>query len=273
MSKPHLKYLITGAARGIGRYLARSLCAKGHSVFLIDNDAEELAHTATVMKGNFRTYVVDITDKTELKKAVEEATQFFDGELDVLVNNAMAMPHTLPAKDFEVIEDSYIAMYPGDNDEIDKHWDRQIAVALPAPFRLTRLSNGILYAAQGTVINISSTRAYMAEREHEGYSAAKAGLLGLSRALSVTMAPIGVSVNSLVLGWVYADHECKSADEQKQQWGHGLDKMDHEWHPAGRGGKPEDVLRAVEYLAASKWVTGTEMVLDGGVTRKMVYPE
>ena len=113
----------------------------------------------------------------------------------------------------------------------------------------------------------------MSEPNNEPYSATKAGLLGLSQAMAVSLAPDGVRSNALVLGWINVTNECKKADETGQTWEDGISKDDHAWHLAGRVGKVDDVFRAVEYLVESDFVTGAETVVEGGVTRKMVYPE
>lgn len=105
------------------------------------------------------------------------------------------------------------------------------------------------------------------------YSATKAGLLGLCQSVAVSLASDGIRSNVIIPGWINASNECKAADESGQQWEDGLTKDDHAWHLNGRVGKVEDVLRAVEYLAEAEFASGTEVVVDGGVTRKMVYPE
>ena len=113
----------------------------------------------------------------------------------------------------------------------------------------------------------------MSEPDNEPYSATKAGLLGLTQSMAVSLAPQGIRVNAILPGWINVTNERKAADESGQKWEDGLSKDDHEWHLIGRVGKVEDVLKAVEYLVDAEFVTGTEMVVDGGVTRKMVYPE
>ena len=113
----------------------------------------------------------------------------------------------------------------------------------------------------------------MSEPNNEGYSATKAGLLGLTQSMAVSLAPQGVRVNAVLPGWINVTNECKQADECGQKWEEGLSKEDHEWHLTGKVGRVEDVLNAVEYLVAAEFATGTEMIVDGGVTRKMVYPE
>lgn len=113
----------------------------------------------------------------------------------------------------------------------------------------------------------------MSEPNNEPYSATKAGLLGLSQAMAVSLADQGIRVNALILGWINAANESKKADENGESWEDGLEKDDQAWHLTGRVGKAEDVFRAVEYLVGADGVSGSEVVVDGGVTRKMIYPE
>lgn len=126
---------------------------------------------------------------------------------------------------------------------------------------------------------MSSTRAYQSEPDSEGYAATKAGLLGLTHALACSLSGDGVRVNAILPGWIHVANENREADEKGVKWEEGLTEEDHRWHWTGRVGRVEDVLRAVEYLSGGEgeggggFVTGTEMVVDGGVSRRMVYPE
>lgn len=125
---------------------------------------------------------------------------------------------------------------------------------------------------------MSSTRAHQSERDSEGYAASKAGLIGLTHALACSLAEDGVRVNAILPGWIHVENECQRGDEEEIKWEDGLGEADHRWHWSGRVGRVEDVLRAVEYLGCGegeegRFITGTEMVVDGGVTRRMVYPE
>ena len=113
----------------------------------------------------------------------------------------------------------------------------------------------------------------MAEPNNELYSATKAGLLGLAQSMAVSLAPDSIRVNAILPGWINVTSECKQADKSGQTWEDGLSKEEHAWHLNGRVGEVEDVLQAVEYLVDAEFATRTEMVVDGGVTRKMVYPE
>lgn len=157
-------------------------------------------------------------------------------------------------------------------------WNNSIETNLTAPMLMSQACLPLLKKTPsrqqgGSILNISSTRAIMSEPNNEPYSATKAGLLGLSQAMAVSLADEGIRVNALVLGWINAANECKKADENNESWEDSLETDDQAWHLTGRVGKADDVFRAVEYLVEADGVTGSELVIDGGVTRKMVYPE
>lgn len=157
-------------------------------------------------------------------------------------------------------------------------WNNSIETNLTAPMLMSQACLPMLVRTPsrqqgGCILHISSTRAFMSEPNNEPYSATKAGLLGLSQAMAVSLADEGIRVNAILLGWINASNECKKSDETGGKWEDGLTKEDQAWHLTGRVGKVEDVLRAVEYLVEADGSTGSELVVDGGVTRKMVYPE
>ena len=271
-----LKILITGGARGIGRGLFRHFLRAGHSVYVLDYNSSELDHVrqqAPSWKSSASTWKAedcDLRDRARIKEVIEDVGKVFHGQLDVLINNAFPTPHTW-AED-RVIED--------DNDAIMDDWDTKIAVGLTAPFLLSRLCVPLLSAGSstgespGTIINISSTRAYQAEDNHEAYSAAKSGLLGLTQSMAVSLGHRGkIRVNAILPGWIHVENENAAADSKGSDWEEGLTSTDHEWHPAGRVGQVEDIAKTVEYLVGCGFMTGQEIIVDGGVGRKMVYPE
>jgi NAD(P)-dependent dehydrogenase (short-subunit alcohol dehydrogenase family) len=177
----------------------------------------------------------------------------------------------------------------GGSDPLLDAWNVQVAVGLTAPYLLSRLCVPLLVAAgqpeadvpsragtttPGCIIHVSSTRARQAEPNHEPYSAAKAGLLGLTRSMAASLgSKHGIRVNAIVPGWIDVAHECIQGDRSGAVWAQDVSAEDHAWHWVGRVGRVEDIVGAVEYLVSAGFVTGQEIVLDGGVSRRMVYPE
>jgi NAD(P)-dependent dehydrogenase (short-subunit alcohol dehydrogenase family) len=278
-------FIITGAARGIGRGLSRLLLQKGHRVLLLDSNTSELSHTATLLSRtftrgtNFEIHPCNLRSSTEITTAVSSAKSFFPGgKLDVLINNAGYTAGVGGAK----LED----------DEFLEVWNATLETNLTGTVLMTRACLGMLRqphtdddssassnSSSSSIINISSTRAHQSEAHSESYAASKAGLLGLSHALSVSLneSPSKktrrIRVNTILPGWIHVGNENSSADENGTAWEEGLTEEDHAWHLTGRVGRVEDVLRAVEYLVDAEGVTGSEVVVDGGVSRRMVYPE
>jgi NAD(P)-dependent dehydrogenase (short-subunit alcohol dehydrogenase family) len=277
MAPQHLKVLLTGGARGIGRGLFRQLLQSGHEVIILDSNKEELENVklralswTDVPQLGWQAWQCDLSKRGDLKAAVEAVNQYFGGQLDLLINNAF--PTDMAMAGNKKME--------AEGEDIETEWHLKIAVGLTAPFLLSRLCVPLLAAGHstpnspGTIINMSSTRAYQAESDHEAYSAVKAGLLGLTQSMSVSLGHrYKIRVNAIIPGWIHVVNENKAGDESGTKWEEGLSKDDTEWHPAGRVGKVEDIAKAVEYLVGNEFVTGQEVTVDGGVGRKMVYPE
>jgi NAD(P)-dependent dehydrogenase (short-subunit alcohol dehydrogenase family) len=270
MSAPTARnYLITGGARGIGRGLSRILLSSGHRVCILDNNTEELDHAAALFAKSytrgrdFEAIACNLRQPAEIRSAVGRASKLFDGKLDVLVNNA-----------------AYTAGVGAANagNMTLEMWTASLETNLTAPMLMSQhclpmLAKSPSRTSGGSIVNISSTRAIMSEPDNEAYATTKAGLLGLTQSMAVSLGSQGVRVNAILPGWIHVENECKDADVQGRKWEDGLSEADHAWHLTGRVGKVEDVLRAVQYLSESEGVSGTEVVVDGGVTRKMVYPE
>lgn len=264
MSDERKNFFITGGARGIGRGLAHLLLDSGHRVFLIDTNSDELNNTSTVLAKShslgkdFSLLLADVSDPSSVKKAVSQAKSLFGERLDCLINNAAYTGGVggVALKDMTVEE-----------------WNRSLQTNLTGPMLVAQACLPLLSAAKGCVINIASTRAKQSEPNNEAYSTTKAGLLGLTQSLAISLASSHVRVNAIIPGWIHVENECKAADEKGTKWEEGLSEEDQRWHLTGRVGRVEDMARAVEYLAGADGVTGTEMVVDGGVSRRMVYPE
>lgn len=280
MATTSLSFVVTGAGRGIGRGLSRLLLEKGHRVLLLDNNQNELSHTQDVFTRTFKPadntkptpfkcLPCNVRDPSAIKQAAQEAHKMFNGKLDVLINNA-----------------AYTGAVGGTSleDMTVNEWNASLETNLTGPMLMSQAllpmlassspSSGVERKQGGCIIHMSSTRAHQSEPNSEGYATTKAGLIGLTHSMAVSLAPKGITVNAILPGWINVQNECKEADEKGTAWQEGLSAEDHEWQLTGRVGTVEDVLNAVEYIINAKgFVTGTELVVSGGVERKMVYPE
>jgi NAD(P)-dependent dehydrogenase (short-subunit alcohol dehydrogenase family) len=226
--------LVTGAARGIGAAVAARLAAGGWGVIAADRDP--LPEPAA----RIRAVRCDIADEEAVVSMIADIRAEV-GKLDALVCNAGIMVKK-PLAALSLAE-----------------WSSVLATNLTSTFLLVRAAEDLLRAAHGSVVTIASTRAHMSEPDTESYAASKGGLVALTHALAVSFGP-AVRVNCVSPGWIDTK-------------GEALSEADHARHPAGRVGMPEDVASLVAWLVGpeSGFVTGSEFVIDGGMTRKMIY--
>ncbi len=251
--------LITGAARGIGEGIAVRLQAAGWNVVLADIlEAEGRRMEAKLNRGRKKGFgramfiPCDVADETQVAAAVAWTVAEF-GRLDALVNNAgIAHPYNSPVEKLSLDD-----------------WNRKMAVNLSGPFLGAKHAAPYLRRAPGggAIVNISSTRAIMAEPNSEIYNTSKAGLLGLTRSLALSLGP-QVRVNAICPGWIDTRSAKASAAAAKRE--------KHAQHPVGRLGRPEDIAELALFLVAGKrsgFITGQTFVCDGGMTVKMVYEE
>jgi NAD(P)-dependent dehydrogenase (short-subunit alcohol dehydrogenase family) len=140
-------------------------------------------------------------------------------------------------------------------------WSSVLATNLTSTFLLARAAESMLRKSNGSIVTVASTRAHMSEPNTEAYSASKGGLVALTHALAISLGP-AIRVNCVSPGWIRIKGPEPTAEE-------------HAFHPAGRVGVPEDVAALVAFLVGpnSGFITGSEFVVDGGVTRKMIYPD
>lgn len=245
--------LVTGGAQGIGKAISLAFARPGAHVVLADIDREagdELVHE---MRHNGLSAVfveTDVADEAAVRFCVQAALTRF-GHIDVLVNNAG------------------ISWKGSIWDRSAAAWDRVLAVNLRGPYLCA------MYAAPhmpggSAIINIASTRALMSEPNTEPYSASKGGLLALTHALAMTLAERRIRVNAISPGWIDVSAWKKASDREQVT----LTERDHEQHPVGRVGRPEDIAEACLFLADADragFITGQNLVVDGGMTIKMIY--
>lgn len=244
--------VITGAGQGIGRAIAQAVLKAGAKVWLVDCDAEAGAETCAelAVSGPVEFVLTDIADADAVEALVQRVAA--DGGLDLLVNNAAVM-----------VRKPIAELTPAE-------WQRVLDVNLTGPFLCSRAFAPLLRGRNGSIVNIASTRALMSEPHTESYAASKGGLVALTHALALSLGP-EVRVNCISPGWIDVTALAKRSRRQPAQ----LSEQDHAQHPAGRVGKPEDIAGMVLYLASAEagFITGENIVIDGGMTRKMIYAE
>ncbi|MCW8195983.1 SDR family oxidoreductase [Proteobacteria bacterium 005FR1] len=247
--------IVTGGAQGIGLGITRELLAAGWRVAAWDIDDEALAALNGEMQGprDLLTTKVDVAQEEDICRGVEEAVQHF-GRIDGVVNNAgITKPYSGPVQQLALSD-----------------WQKWIDVDLTGPLLVAKHSADHLTATQGAIVNIASTRALMSEPNSEAYAAAKGGLVALTHALAISLSG-KVRVNCISPGWIAVEDFKKPAKREEPQ----LSETDHKQHPAGRVGHPADVASLCHFLLSDKagFITGENIVVDGGMTRKMIYEE
>lgn len=242
--------IITGAGRGIGLAIARTFARQGANIAIAEIDAslEQSAHAA--LKGHSDPLFIqaDIACPESVREITQKTLEKF-GRIDFLINNA-AIGHTQPIEQYTI-----------------EQWNRQVAVNLTGPFLAAKFAAPALTDAKGAIVNIASTRAIMSEPNTFAYSASKAGLIGLTHSLAVSLGP-DIRVNCISPGWIDTQ-DCDDPDAAP------LTPEDHAQHPAGRVGTPDDIAAMALYLCSEQaaFITGQNVVIDGGMTRKMIYVE
>ncbi|MGJ8454542.1 SDR family oxidoreductase [Pseudothermotoga sp. U03pept] len=233
--------VITGGAKNIGKGIALEFLNNGWKVGIIDLDEQGLKEFP--ISEDLLTYWGDVSDECAVKDFYGKVKSRF-GRLDVLINNAAIGGF----KDFLQLSVA--------------EWSRVIQVNLTGYFLMARFGVPLILENPGTgaIINISSTRALMSEPGNEAYSASKAGILGLTHALANSLGP-KIRVNAVCPGWILHEDEIISEKEHSQ-------------HLVGRAGTIKDIAQLVFFLAdeeKSGFITGQHFVIDGGMTKKMIY--
>ena len=232
--------VVTGGAGGIGRAIAEACAAAGARVAVLDVKHEETASLLEELPGEGHLCVTgDAGVEEDVRFFAEKVLEHF-GRVDVLVNNACITRHGI------LSGCSY------------EDFNEVLRVGVAAPYLLSLLFRDH-FSRGASIVNIASTRASMSQKDTESYSAAKGALISLTHALAMSLAPLGVRVNSISPGWIDTGAFGALSPEDGLQ------------HPFGRVGTPEDIVQAVFFLCRSGFVNAENLVIDGGMTRMMVY--
>ncbi len=239
--------IITGSGSGLGRVLAHRFAAEGAAVVVADvveQRATTVADEISGAGGSSLAQTTDVTNAADVQAMVGAAREAF-GSVEILVNNAAK------ATDADFLDVS------------EEAWDEDVAIALKGSFLCSQAVLGDMTENRsGVILNISSVNA-LAYFGNEAYSAAKAGILNLTRSLAVRYGPFGVRVNAIAPGTLRTP-----AWEQRRQKDPDVFDRVAKWYPLGRIGEPEDVAGAALFLASDEaaWISGTVLPIDGGLT-------
>lgn len=237
--------LVTGGSSGIGHAMASAIaCAGARTVLLARNEERLRAAVARIEDLGGEAYAVsgDVTDREQLARAAEEAVALV-GEIDILVNCAANM------------------FRPPLAELTTEQWDALFAANVDAPFLLgQRFGPRMAERGWGRIVNVGSQQSVSAFGNSGGYGAAKAGLAGLTRSQAEAWSPHGVSVNTVIPGFVLTPLTAETAKDER------LVARLADRHMVGRNGLPEDFRGAAVFLAseAARFVTGQMLFVDGG---------
>ncbi len=243
--------IVTGGGQGIGKTISRRFLGEGHTVVIAEIDPEAGARTVEQLSayGPILLVETDVGREEQVETVMSKTVERF-GRIDNLINNA-GISRNKPITELTLEE-----------------WQRVLDTNLTGAFLCVKHAAPHLKASRGSIVNICSTRAQMSEPNTEAYSASKGGIRALTHALAISLGP-AVRVNSISPGWIEV-RDSKKASARHQP---PLTEADHAQHPAGRVGRPDDIAEMALYLCSEQagFITGQDFVVDGGMTKKMIY--
>ena len=241
------RVFVTGAAHGIGRAIVEAFVNEGDRVAFCDIDAVRGADVAAATGARF--FELDVCDKSALEAAVLQLLEEW-GDIDIVVNN-------VGVGGFEPITETTV-----------EHFETILNTNLRPVFITSRLlamhrERQGAFNCYGRIVNLCSTRYLQSEPGTEAYAASKGGIWSLTHALAVSLAPYNITVNCIAPGWI-------SVDEHEV-----LRPEDCAFHLSGRVGRADDIARTCLFICDEKndFINGQCITVDGGVTKKMIYPE
>ena len=227
---------ITGASGGIGNQLVNDFKKAGYTVISLDINQPKI---------NDENFIkMDLSSSSSIEAAFQEIKEKFK-YLDVLINNGAIMGFERYVQDVS-------------SQEVDMMLDTNIKGSYLCVKQFVKLNANRPY---GRIINIASTRWHQNEANWDLYGMSKGALVSMTNSLCVSLIDTKITVNAISPGWIETKNYA------------GLSKEDHKNHPSGRVGKPEDIGRACLFLADEEndFINGTNLLVDGGMTKKMIY--
>ena len=237
------KSIVTGASRGIGLAIARELASRGSDVVLISRGGcpEQAEAIAKEFGVKTFTFACDVSNSESVKDAFKQAIDALGG-VDCLVNNA------------GITRDGLVLRMK------DEDFDNVIATDLRSTFLCTRaVLRTMMGARKGSIVNIASLNGIRTQAGQANYAAAKAGVIGMTKSNSMEFGSRGITVNAVAPGFIDTDMTAAMSEETRTKYAAQI--------PLGRLGQPEDVAKAVAFLASddAKYITGQVIGVDGGL--------
>ena len=242
-----LVVIVTGGAQGIGKGITLAYAQQGAKVVIADLNAglgQQLEQDMLAQGYSALFVPTDVTKEQDIIHLMQRAVEQY-GTIHILINNAGKFQHQSP---YEVTFDE---------------WQDLLQTNLTGTFFCAREAAKVMRhnAKGGSIVSLASTRAEMSEPHTEAYAATKGGIIALTHALARSLGPDQITVNCISPGWIETgDYEA-------------LRPIDHAQHFSGRVGLPEDIAQACLYLTnpINNFVTGINLTVDGGMTKKMMY--
>jgi NAD(P)-dependent dehydrogenase (short-subunit alcohol dehydrogenase family) len=231
--------IITGAAKGIGKAIAKRMVSDGYLSILVDIDADNGKALADALGETAQYKSCDISDMSAVKKLFEDVVNDYGG-VDVVVNNA------------GIIKDNVIWKMP------EEDFDQVVDINLKGTWSMCKVAGTLMRDQQkGRIVNISS-RAWLGNRGQSNYAASKAGVVGLTRVLALELGKYGVLVNAIAPGLIDTPLTQKLPENVQEKL--------IQAQPTKSMGQPEDIANAVAFLCheQTQFITGQTLYVDGG---------
>lgn len=244
--------VITGGAQGIGKGIARYFLQKQWRVHILDTDEEAGEETTAEYQslGDIQFFRTDVSNESDIQSVAKQIGAA--SSVHALINNAGITALKRQPLAECALED----------------WNRIITTNLTGTFLCAKYFAPLLQTSNGSIVNIASTRAFQSEPNTFAYSASKGGIISLTHSLA---ASLDIRVNCISPGWIEVGDWKKTSQRQAVQHS-GADKEQH-W--SGRVGVPDDIAALTFFLCSNEagFITGQNFIVDGGMSKKMIYVE